>query len=90
MAVQWNWFRENGLIEPMAGNRFHVRTEKFREAVRSLANELLEIEATGDFGRAEKLLARYGKSTPEIEAVSAMLTDIPVDIRPRFAAAGEK
>jgi hypothetical protein len=90
VAVQWNWFRENGLIEPMAGNRFHVRTEKFREAVRSLANELLEIEATGDFGRAEKLLAQYGKSTPEIEAVSATLTDIPVDIRPRFAAAGEK
>jgi hypothetical protein len=90
VAVQWNWFREKGLIEPAEDHRFRVRIEKFREAVRSLANELLEIEATGDFGRAERLLARYGKSTPEIEAVVSTLSDIPVDIRPRFAAAGEK
>ncbi|HEY6928675.1 MAG TPA: peptidase [Thermoanaerobaculia bacterium] len=90
VAVQWNWFREKGLIEPGEGGRFLVRTEKFREAVRSLAYELLEIEATGDFGRAERLLARYARSTPEIERVIATLNDIPVDIRPRFTAAGEK
>jgi hypothetical protein len=90
VAIQWNWFREKGLIEPIEGHRFRVRTEKFREVVRSLANELLEIEATGDFGRAQKLLAGYGKSTPEMEAVIATLSDVPVDIRPRFAAAGEK
>jgi hypothetical protein len=88
--VQWNWFREKGLIEPTTGGRFRVRTEKFREAVRSLANELLEIEATGDFARGERVLTRYGKSTPEIASTTARLTDIPVDIRPRFAAAGEK
>ena len=90
VAVQWNWFRERGLVEPAEGGRFLVHTEKFRESVRSLANELLEIEATGDFGRAERLLARYARSTPEIEKMTATLSDIPVDIRPRFTAAGEK
>jgi hypothetical protein len=89
-AVQWNWFREKGVIEPTEAHRFIVRPEKFREAVRSLANELLEIEATGDFGRAERLLTRYGKSNSEIDEIIATLSDIPVDIRPRFAAAGEK
>lgn len=89
-AVQWNWYREQNAIEPASGGRFRVRPEKFREAVRSLAAELLEIEATGDFARASRLLDRYGKSTPEIQTTIARLKDIPVDITPVFAAAGEK
>ena len=89
-AVQWNWYREKGAIAPAAGGRFRVRPEKFREAVRSLANELLEIEATGSFDRARRLLDRYGKETPEIRSTVARLSDIPVDIAPVFVAAGEQ
>jgi Peptidase family M49 len=89
-AVQWNWLRERKAIEPAPGGRFRVRREAFREAVRSLANELLEIEATGDFDRAKRLLDRYAKSTPEIASVIARLADVPVDIAPVFTAAGEK
>ena len=89
-AVQWNWCREKKAIEPAADGRFRVNASKFREAIRSLASELLEIEATGDLARAQKLLDRYGKSTPEIRSTIARLTDIPVDIEPVYAAAGEK
>lgn len=38
--------------------------------------------------RAQRLLTKYGASSPEIEAVTTRLTDIPVDITPVFAAAG--
>jgi len=89
-AVQWNWFREKGAVVPAENGRFRVEVGKFREAVRSLAEELLMIEATGDPARASKLLAAYGKSTPEIDAVNARLKDVPVDIAPVFVAAGEK
>ena len=89
-AIQWNWFREKGAIAPADGSRFRVEPAKFREAVRSLANELLMIEATGDFARGRRLLDRYAKSTPEIEKVIGRLKDIPVDIAPLFVAAGEK
>lgn len=89
-AVQWNWLRENGAITPTRDGRYTVDFTKMREGVRSLATELLTIEATGDFGRAQTLLEKYGKSTPEIESVNARLKDIPVDITPVFAAAGEK
>ncbi len=88
-AVQWNWFREKGAIVPASNGRFLAKREKFREAVRSLSNELLMIEATGDFERGKRLIDRYGKSTPEIAAVTARLSDIPVDIKPVFTAAGE-
>ena len=89
-AIQWNWFREKGAIEPAPDGRFRTEPAKFREAIRSLANELLMIEATGDYARAKALLEKYGKSTPEIESVVAKLTDVPVDITPVFVAAGER
>ncbi|MEO8349713.1 MAG: peptidase, partial [Acidobacteriota bacterium] len=89
-AIQWNWFREKGGIEPTPEGRFRTDPAKYREAIRSLANELLMIEATGDYARGKALLEEYGKATPEIEAVIAKLTDIPVDITPVFVAAGER
>ncbi|MGA7616900.1 MAG: peptidase [Thermoanaerobaculia bacterium] len=89
-AVQWNWYREKGAIEPAGNGRFRVDTSKMKEAVQSLATELLTIEATGDYARAKSLLDKYGVSTPEMEATIARLKGIPVDIAPVFPAAGEK
>lgn len=89
-ALEWNWYREKGAIMPSGNGRFKIDYSKYREAVRSLAEELLTIEATGDYARAERLLKKYAVSTPEIEAVIPLLKDIPVDITPVFAAAGEK
>ena len=90
VAVQWNWIRENGGVTPAADGKFTIDVEKFRGAVQSLATELLTIEATGDFNRANALLEKYGESTPEMQSVIAKLNDIPVDIWPVFPAAGEK
>ncbi|HVS32535.1 MAG TPA: peptidase [Thermoanaerobaculia bacterium] len=89
-AVQWNWMREKGAITPVADGRFMVDFDRFRTATRDLATELLTIQATGDFDRAQRLLDRYGVTTPEIASVIARLTDIPVDITPVFPAAGER
>ncbi|HEX8617891.1 MAG TPA: peptidase [Thermoanaerobaculia bacterium] len=88
-AIQWNWLREQGAIVPAENGTFHVDFTKMRSGVQSLATELLTIQATGDYARAQRLLAKYGVSTPEIAAVTARLTDIPVDITPVFTAAGE-
>ncbi len=89
-AVQWNWIRERGGVEPIAGGKYTIDVPKFRDAVQSLATELLTIEATGDYDRASALLNKYGVSTPEMQGVIATLADIPVDIAPVFPAAGEK
>ena len=89
-AVQWNWIREKGAVTPISGGKFTVDFAKMRDAIRSLATELLTIEATGDFNRANALLNKYGVETAEMRAVDAALKDIPVDIWPVFPAAGEK
>lgn len=89
-AVQWNWFREKGFVNGSSDGHYSADSTRFREAVRSLGNELLTIEATGDYARAEALLDKYGKLTPEISSTIEKLTDIPVDITPVFTAAGER
>jgi len=89
-AVQWNWLREKGAIMPKGDGTFTVDFAKMRSGIESLANELLMLQATGDYARAQRLLTKYGVSTPEIESTTAKLTDIPVDITPVFPAAGEK
>ncbi len=89
-AVQWNWYREKGAIVPTGENRFKVDISKTHEAVKSLSNELLMIEATGDFQRAERLLEKYGVTNNEITGVTESLNGIPVDIAPVFPTAGEK
>jgi hypothetical protein len=89
-AIQWNWFRERNAITPASGGRFQTDAAKFREAIHTLANELLMIEATGDYGRARAFLEKYGRYTPEMHSAIARLSDIPVDIAPVFVAAGER
>ena len=89
-ALQWNWLREKGGVVESGNGRYKVDFEKFREGVKSLATELLTIEATGDFDRAKALLDKYGVVTPEMTATNAKLADIPVDINPVYPAAGER
>ncbi|HJT18421.1 MAG TPA: peptidase [Thermoanaerobaculia bacterium] len=89
-AVQWNWLREKGAVTPIGAGKYTIDFAKARDAVRDLATELLTIEATGDFNRANALLNKYGVETDEMRSVDAMLKDIPVDIWPVFPAAGEK
>ncbi|HUP49293.1 MAG TPA: peptidase [Thermoanaerobaculia bacterium] len=88
-AVQWNWLRERGAITPAGAGRYTIDIPRMKEGIRDLAAELLTIQATGDFDRAQRLLERYGVATPEITGVISRLSDIPVDITPVFPAAGE-
>lgn len=88
-AIQWSWLREKGAIIKTGNGMYKPDTEKMYDGIKSLANELLLIEATGDYARAKDLLDKYSHSTDEIETVIQKLTDIPVDISPIFIGAGE-
>ena len=88
-AAQWNWFREKGAVVPVEGGRFRMVPEKMEEAIRSVANELLMIEATGDYERSKRFLAKYGVANDEMRTTIEGLSDIPVDIAPVFTGVGE-
>lgn len=88
-SIQWNWMRENGAIIRDPNGRFRVNYDLMKEAVESLLHELLMIEATGDYERAQRLLDTYGVTNAEIDTIIADLDDLPVDIAPVFVGAGE-
>lgn len=83
--VQLNYLREKGaFVYDEAGRGFSVDPDRVRDAVRSLAAELLIIEGDGDYDRAGAFLKRYSGLSEEVKALLAGLKDIPVDIAPVF------
>jgi hypothetical protein len=89
VVAQFNFLLEKGAVEVTEDGRFRSNSEAFPEAIRDLANELLMIQATGDYERATAFLATYGVATPAIRAAIDRLIDVPVDIRPLFSQADE-
>ena len=69
---------EDGLYVPSV--------HKFREAVTSLAIELLTIEGEGDYARAHKFSGIYGEMTQQTRATLDRIeaAGIPIDIHTVF------
>jgi len=87
VALQVNWLLDRGAYRVGPDGRFSVVPEKVQEAVRSLTQEILAIQSTGDAARARALLQRLGVVRPEVQKVLAKLVHVPVDIAPRFTTA---
>ena len=83
--MQFNYYTEQGAIRatPPAG-LYVIDFEKMPAAIASLAKELLEQEATGDRARTDAWFKKYGGMPPELSALLAKTSDIPVDIDPEF------
>ncbi len=82
--MEFNFLAEKGAIE-RRGSRYFVRYEKMPGAIAQLAKELLEIEATGDSGRAERWFAKYDKMPADLKASLAAVKNVPVDIQPQYS-----
>jgi hypothetical protein len=84
--IQFNWLWEKGAISFDDEGMITADLPAMEAAVRSLATELLTLQAEGDYDRAGELLESYGVLRPEIEAAVDRLADVPVDIRPEYEA----
>jgi len=83
--MEFNYLAEQGAIRRDAGNGlYEINFERMPAAIASLAKELLEQEATGDRGRAERWFRKYAVMPPELSAALAKAADIPVDVDPEF------
>jgi hypothetical protein len=87
VALQLNWFLDEGGVVVGKDGRFSVVDGKIRAAVESLSREILAIQATGDAARANALLDRMAVVRPPVAKVLERLKGIPVDIAPRFVTA---
>ena len=83
--VQYNYLKSKNAIATTDDGRHRLNMENMREAVTSLAEALLIIEARGDIQGAADFLAEYGAPSPSIDEAVGKLKDIPIDIRPIYA-----
>lgn len=64
--------------------RFSADFDKIKDGIRSLAHDILMVQARGDYEGAKRLIETYAVMTPEVERTLEKLKDVPVDIEPIF------
>lgn len=82
MALQFNYLMDKGAFVARPDGTFAVDFTKIKGAVRDLVHDLLEIEVTGDYARAKKMLDELGVIGPPLARALEKLKDIPTDIEP--------
>lgn len=90
VVMQTNYLLSKGAIEVTSDGRFRPHVDRFRNAIRDLAHELLMIEALGSYQKAHDFVARYGTVPETMQKTLNGLSDIPVDVDPVYPLTGLK
>jgi len=86
MALQFNYLLDEGAFEYNRQNgTFRVNLARIKDATKKLTSVILTLQAEGDYAGVKSLFDKYAVVRPEMKSVLASLTEIPVDIEPRFA-----
>ncbi len=81
--MEFNYLTEKGaIIRDASTGRYAIDFSKIQGGISSLAKELLEIEATGDRGRAERWFGKYDQMPAVLKAALAKAGSVPVDLDP--------
>lgn len=87
--MEFNYLAEQHAINREGSGRYAIDFAKMPAAIASLAKELLEIESTGDRGRAERWFAKYDRMPASLQAALAKTSSVPIDIDPVSAFADQ-
>jgi hypothetical protein len=87
IAIQLNSLLDFGGVTVRPDGTFAVNHDKIKDGVTALTREIMTIEAEGDYAKAKALGDRLGVVRPPVERALAKLTNVPVDIEPRYTTA---
>jgi len=87
IAVQLNYLLDQGGFVVKPDGTFAVDPAKIKEGVGRLTNEIMTMQAEGNYAAAKALGDRLGNVRPPVQAALDKLTSVPVDIEPRFTTA---
>jgi hypothetical protein len=87
VAMQLNYFLDNGGVTVAPDGTFAVNRDRIRQNVVDLTRDLMTLQAVGDYDAAKQLMEKLAVVRPPVQAVLDRLTDVPVDIEPRFTTA---
>jgi hypothetical protein len=89
VALQLNYFLDNGGVKVASDGTFTVDAPRIRQNVIDLTRDIMTIQALGDYTAAKQLIDKLVSIRPQVQAVLDRLKDVPVDIEPRFVTAAE-
>jgi hypothetical protein len=89
VAMQLNYFLDNGGITVASDGTFAVNAERIRENVVALTRDIMTMQAIGDYAAAKEMIEKLAVVRPPVKTVLDKLADVPVDIEPRFVTANE-
>ena len=88
MALQFNYLVDEGGIKvDEATGTFSIDRSRIKEAVRKLTHDILTLQAEGSYEKAKAMLDKYGVIRPPMQKALDNLSDVPVDIEPKFTLA---
>jgi hypothetical protein len=87
IAVQLNYLLDHGGFVVKPDGTFAVDQEKIKEGVIGLTQDIMTIQAEGNYGKAKELGDRLGVVRPPVQKLLDKLNDVPVDIEPHFTTA---
>jgi hypothetical protein len=87
VVVQLNYFLDHGGVTVAADGTFAVDAERIRQNVIDLTRDIMTMQAVGDYAAAREMIETLAVIRPPVQAILDKLTDVPVDIEPRFVTA---
>jgi hypothetical protein len=87
VAMQLNYFLDNGGVTVAPDGTFAVNPERIRQNVVDLTRDIMTLQAVGDYRAATQMIETLAVIRPPVQAVLDKLTGVPVDIEPRFVTA---
>ncbi len=88
MALQLNTLLDYGGVVVAKDGTFGVNEKKFRKAMEALTRDIMTVQAKGNYDLAKKMLDG-AVVRPPVQAVLDKLTEVPIDIAPRFVTAAQ-
>jgi len=87
VAIQLNYFLDNGGVTVAQDGTFAVNPERVKQNVVDLTRDIMTMQAMGDYGAARQMMEKLGVVRPQTQVVLDKLKGVPVDIEPRFVTA---
>jgi hypothetical protein len=89
VAIQLNYFLDNGGVTVAQDGTFAVNPERIRKNVGDLTRDIMTMQAMGDAAAGKQMLEKLGVVRPQVQAILDRLKGVPVDIEPRFVTADQ-
>jgi hypothetical protein len=87
VAIQLNYFLDNGGVTVAQDGTFAVNPERIKKNVADLTHDIMTMQATGDVQAGKQMFDKLGVVRPQVQVVLDRLKGVPVDIEPRFVTA---